>query len=478
LNTARFYGGNAKDRGIYALTAGIEEELLHGPAASFLAAWALLTDGVFQRRPGEARKVVAALCSDTGLDVLLPAFDRFDITALPELPYSPDSSSDPTWERLTALIAEDPSDPANDRRVRALRELLNQPNRFEEWWYQKLSEAIGTPQQDAWLALGGKWEAAPGRTVDIDGLDLSGGGAAEGLLGAGLVPPPGSDLESALLDAVLDGQCAKVMSVRSMPAQVALALSPDRFFTNRDDSFHDSDEEVARLRRLAITQLGKIRSPYAEIAKLRAFRAGHKGSTFPWERTATALHEHAGRCWLASEIAIVGAGSPFSLAYTKKPGATAFGSTAHPSELLAQTRNHAADRQWWYHQLDACQDDLERAVWALALWAVASSDVVSGLLTTLERVLTELPELRSWVVTRAAWCLTVNGWVSKGTVSGTPADPWLTHLVDHRNRAGRPWPREGRAASPTAREQATTPPLLSVARAQRWLKVDAEPVYR
>lgn len=486
LNTARFYGGNAKDRGIYALTAGIEEELRHGPAASFLAAWALLTDGAFHRRPGEARKVVAALCSDTGLAVLLPALDRFDIAALPQLPYTPDGSSDPTWERLTALIAKDPTDwEANDPRVRALRELLNQPARFATWWYEQYSEAVGTPRQDAWLRLGGRWEAAPGQTVELDALDLSGEGAAESFLSAGLVAQSGSDLEAALLDAVLDGQCAGVLSVRSMPAQVAVALSPDRFFTDREDrfltdrdhSFYDPDEQLVRLRSQAITQLRKDGSPYAQIAKLRAFRAGYKGSTFPWERPAAALYEHAGRCWLASEIAILGAASPFNLAYTKRPASTAFGATAHPSELLAQTRTNAADSRWWSHQLDACEDDLARAEWALALWAVASSDVVSGLRTTFERVLADLPASRSRVLKRAASRLSAYGWGDKYPVDGTAADPWLTQAIVS-GAGGRPSLRDGWVDSPVLRQHTSEPALLSVARAQRWLKVDSKPSYR
>lgn len=54
LNTARFYGGNAKGNGIYTLTAGIEQELAQSTSsASYLAAWALLTDGVFLRRPAK-----------------------------------------------------------------------------------------------------------------------------------------------------------------------------------------------------------------------------------------------------------------------------------------------------------------------------------------------------------------------------------------------------------------------------------------
>ncbi|UXA12498.1 hypothetical protein KXD97_00980 [Mycobacterium sp. SMC-8] len=110
------------------MTAGIEQELgKTSNAPSYLAAWALLTDGVFLRRPREARKVLTALCSDTGSAILLSALDRRDIVALPELPDLPaDDGVDPTWARLTALISRNPSDVENPQRVRVLRELLNQ----------------------------------------------------------------------------------------------------------------------------------------------------------------------------------------------------------------------------------------------------------------------------------------------------------------------------------------------------------------
>lgn len=71
------------------------------------------------------------------------------------------------------------------------------------------------------------------------------------------------------------------------------------------------------------------------------------GQHVPVGRHAAALFEQAGRCWLASEIAIIGAASSHRLAYTKKPERTAFGSAGHPCELLAQTRSNAADEGSW-----------------------------------------------------------------------------------------------------------------------------------
>lgn len=475
LNTARFYGGNARDRDIFALTAGIEEELSAGASpASFLAAWSLLTDGVLQRRPREARKVIAALCSDAGLAVLLPALDRHDIVPLPELPYLADGDTDPTWTRLTGLIARDPVDPVNELRTRTLRELLNQRGPFALWWYANFSRAVGTPQQNDWLAVAARCEAAAGRTADLDGLDLT-DGAAEAFLSTGLVPPPGSPLEKDLLAAVLDGQCANVTSIRSMPAQVAAALSPRNFFTSSQTGFTGSSD-ADRLRSDAIRQLGKVRSPYAPIAKRRAFKAGHKGSTFPWEMTAAALHAHAGRCWLAAEIAIIGAASPLRLGYTKRPGATAFGSSSHPSELLAQTRFHADEAAWWRAQLEVVEhDDLARAEWSLALWSVATGPVLSELLPVLEGGLDELSQERKRAVFRAAEAVTESGWLGQRPVTVEGGDTGLATLISRRNHHG---PADRSVAPPALEGVKPRDSLLTVARREGWFKVDTQPAYR
>lgn len=478
LNTARFYGGNAKGSGIYPLTAGIEEELTQGASpASYLAAWALLTDGVFQRRPREARKVLTALCSDTGITIMLAAFDRRDIVALPELPGLPEEDgADPTWARLTTLISKDPAASTNPQRVRALRELLNLRSQFATWWYEQLAGAISTPQQNAWLRIGAECEAGAGVTASFEYIDLS-DGAAELLLSTGLVPQPGTSLEAALLAAVLDGECPCVTSTRSMPAQVAVALSPGDFLTSSETGFVARDEKTKRRRTEAISQLRKAGSPYMQIAKQRAFKTGQKGSTFPWTDTAAAAHAHVGRRWLPSEIAIIGAASPFRLAYTKTAGATAFGSAGHPAELLAQTRGNNGNVNWWREQLAAIDDDLARAEWALALWTTASGAVVSELLPALATVLGQLPGSRRRTVLRAAEQIVRFGWLKNRPVTGDTTDTDLAALNQLRVPAA---PADVRHQVPSGPSDRATrqPSLLSVARAERWLKVDAKSTYR
>ncbi|BBY42055.1 NACHT domain-containing protein [Mycolicibacterium celeriflavum] len=475
LNTARFYGGNAKGSDVYVLAAGIEHELTHTPAsASYLAAWALLTDGVFQRRPHEARKVLTALCSDVGIAILLSAFDRRDIMALPELPNPTDGGADPTWSRLTTLITKNPSDRANPQRVRVLRELLNQRSEFTTWWYGQLTGAIGTDQQNAWLAIGACCEAGAGITADFENMDLS-DGAAELFLSTGLAPEPGSSFEAALLTAVLNGECPCVTSTCSMPAQVAAALAPGEFLTSSATGFISGDDWAKRRRSEAINQLRKARSPWEEIGKTRAFKSGYKGNTFPWANTATAVHEHVGRCWIASEIAIIGAASPFRLAYSKRAEATAFGPTGHPSELLAQTRAGSGNVDWWREQLKTVDDDLGRAEWGLALWCVAAGPAVSELLPELTVVLGQLPDSRRRTVLRAAEQIARFGWLQKRPVTGDTSDAELASLNKLRVPAAAAAERGNASGSG---DQTTVPSLLSVARSGRWLKVDTEAVYR
>lgn len=473
LNTARFYGGNAKGSDVYVLAAGIEQELSHTSAsASYLAAWALLTDGVFQRRPHEARKVLTALCSDTGVGVLLSALDRRDITPLPELPNPTDAGADPTWSRLTTLISKNPGDSSNPQRVRVLRELLNQRSEFAKWWYEQLTGAIGTEHQNAWLAIGACCEAGAGTTTDFKNMDLS-DGAAELFLSAGLIPEPGGSFEEALLTAVLNGECPRVTSTCSLPAQVAVALTPGEFFTSSTTGFISGDERTKRRRADAVNQLRRSRSPWEEVAKKRAFKSGYKSSTFPWADTAAAIHERVGRCWISSEIAIIGAASPFGLAYSKRAEVTAFGSAGHPTELIAQARANAGKASWWHGQLESVDEDLGRAEWALALYCVASGPVVSELLPDLTEVLGQLPDLRRRTVLRAAEQIARFGWLQKRPVTGDVSDAELASL----NKLRVPATGEHRDVSGSG-DQKTVPPLLSVARAARWLKVDTEAVYR
>ncbi|OLF17415.1 NACHT domain-containing protein [Actinophytocola xanthii] len=489
LNTARFYGGNAEGGDVYVLADGIRDEISeNNNPPSVVAAWTLLTDGVFASRPRQARDVLNTLCTDRNIEVLLEALRKKEIISLPEIPQLPPTDGgDPTWTRLTEQLATDPSAPETPCRVQTLRELLDQRAEFTRWWAKHMRAAINTPHEDAWLEMAARCEGAAGAAIDLRDIDLSRPLTAQFVLDTGLVPPPGSKFEADLVQAVLDGLCPNVSSVRSLPAQIAVAFGTEGFFTASSTGFAESSAGARRRRQEAITSLRKAGSPFAAAAALRRFKAGEKGSTFPWSNTAAALFEQAGPCWLASHIAIIGAASPHKLGVTRGPTMTPFGRDSHPSVLLAETRAHASDQQWWLDQLQRLNNEgdvatettvngnLAHAEWALALWCVASAAVTTALFTEWQSVYTQLPEVRRLGVTDVALRMSGHGWLKPLTGATDPA----TDVIRILTKAREPQTPSTSPSTYTRKPQhPASPPLLSVARAQNWLKVDTVGAYR
>lgn len=227
LNTARFYAGNASVSDIYVLKAGIEAELQENPTDHVrIAIWNLITDGVFNDRPKETASIVNMLVDKNSARSLLVALEKNDISHLPDPRHA-----EIAWNRLTADISANPEDPTNYDRVRVLQELLGMRSKFAQWWHYKLTQAIGTELEVAWLEIGAQCEVAAQTNLDIPpGLSAADGYHAQLILNTGIVPPEGGQLEKELMEAVLAGQCTETTSVRSLPAQIAVVLSPAEFY--------------------------------------------------------------------------------------------------------------------------------------------------------------------------------------------------------------------------------------------------------
>lgn len=483
LNTARFYGGNAHGGEVVDLVDGILDELRSDPPqASRISSWTLVTDGVFLTRPRRARELVDAMVRDDEVRVvLLNALSRNEVRPLPSLPdVQGDDEPDTAWARLTDELAADPAALGARRAVRVVRELLNQRSEFAAWWSDQMSAAVGTATERPWLERAAEVEAAAGITLDLAGIDLGAQGTAELFLNAGAVPTPGGGFEARLLQSVLGGECPDVYSVRSMPAQVAVALKPSNFHSHSEIGFADLDENATRLRREAISKLRKTAPEFAKVAALRRFRAGQKGSTFPWSATATALYDHVGRCWLASEIAIIGANAPLAFGGIRRPEATAFGPHSHPAELLKQTQDHAVDVGWWREQLQIVTapdaDDLSTAEWTLALWATASGQAIAALFDAWGDTYLTLPESRRRVVHRALWTVASRGLVAHRPVDVSTSNAELQALID--GRVPKAPSMEKPSGSYRPRQPVPAPrPLAEVAREQKWFKVDTVSTY-
>ncbi|MHA7294985.1 NACHT domain-containing protein [Arthrobacter sp. HLT1-21] len=472
LNTVRFYGGNATGSDIYVLEAGIKHELNDNLSKHVrVAAWSLVSDGVFNSRPQEAATVVDALTDDHGSRLLLEAFDGKEITPLPET-----SHANLAWKRLTAAICANPDDPQSLVRVRILRELLGLKSEFSSWWASCLNDALGTSSETAWLNIGAGCEVTTTGNVDIPALSAEDGQHAQLILNTGLVPAASSPLENQLIRAVLDGQCSETMSVRSEPAQIAVALSPAEFYMFGSDSRTSRPSASSSDRRSqAIQQLRKSGSPFTEIAGLRRFRKGEKGSTFPWANASTALLQHVGRCWLVSEIALIGAASPLRNGYTVASGTVALGSASHPATLIAQTRLNRANAHWWCERLAACDDDLARAEWALALWSVAEGHVIDELRGQLAQAVEQISPRLQRALKFAAQRMVEAGFLSQRIVPGAVGGK-LPELFANRHLSSSSSPVM--VSEPQRIVERNPKPLASVARRAKWLKVDQIAIYR
>ena len=226
----------------------------------------------------------------------------------------------------------------------------------------------------------------------------------------------------------------------------------------------------------AIQQLRKIHSPYTEVACLRRFRKGEKGTTFPWANTSTALVQLVGRCWLVSEIAVIGAASPLRDGYSRTPGTDGLGSDGQPATLIAHARANQTNAEWWRERLTACHDELAKAEWALAVWGVAHGSVVDELCGEFATVIKQLtPRLRrSWGI--AARRLVQSGFVIRRIDPTYDVGALLAPM--HRGQIAQSGATYGPEPTFASSADSNSKPLATVARKAKWLEVDQIATYR
>jgi hypothetical protein len=472
LNTTRFYGGNATGADIYALQAGITHELTDNPSKQVhVASWTLITDGVFNTRPLEAAQIIDLLCQDIGASHLVAALDGREISPLPDRQHAT-----ATLQRITSAMLNDPADLKNTTRIRLLNELLGQKREVTSWWMQCVSKALGTGQERAWLRLGAEAELGAGQTLDLPPSFVIQHQDAQYWLNSGIIPAPGSTLENQLNDAVLGGHCTATTSVRSEVAQVAVALNPCTFYTLGLKLARPADPKWSDRRSQAIQQLKKSQSSFSSIIGFRRFQRGESGTTYPWANEATALFDKVGRCWLVTEIAVIGAASPLRLGYTKAHDTQAFGPNSHPATLIAETRAHRSDVVWWNDQLTACHDTLSQAEWAFALWGVGTGSTIDELMPEIERIYSGLPSGLAEVFSRASTQLGSAGFLSKRQVTALAKLEVLQKLLTARSPK---YSDDGTNPFDFPHHKVTRPePLAAIARRDGWLKVDKIASYR
>lgn len=254
-----------------------------------------------------------------------------------------------------------------------------------------------------------------GRFLEADQRDrlaLAQVSAPAAALAAGVTPEADSPLEEHLVRAVLDGLCppAFAESTTGFAGNLLKAFDP-RFFlamteggvASRTTRSRFADHASNRQRSLAWQRLRERDARFGKAQAASRFTKGQKGTTSPWGNAARALAAIVGPCWLAAEIAIIGASTSrneWTTGGDLTVGSEPFGPDPDYGRLLQVLRVSEADTAWWKDQYGTYTDPLSRGVWALALVCVADASVVQDCLGELDAVVAALPPT---MVTALTW---------------------------------------------------------------------------
>ncbi|MFJ5233156.1 NACHT domain-containing protein [Kitasatospora sp. NPDC088391] len=404
MNVARFYAGFARANELAGLVEALEEEQesRQQPLEMLTAAWMLLADGVFSKRPRAQQRAAELFLDD--LSVCLLAYQIRYHHDLPDLPLHHGGRE--LAAALLAAVEHSPSSATAHDRVRVSARLLREPGEFGAWWNARLHTAANTPDERIWLALGaGVGAGEHVRPEDVAPMALTDAASAADAVRAGLTPPHGSAMEERMVRAVLDGHCFDASPLgKGYPADLLRVLAPQEFlnkvlatdkFMFRLPGIH-ADTRISGSQRQAAWKRLVRRDPRLGTLQ-QAVKAGlgERRTTAVWSNTAQAISAIFGPCWAAAVTTVIGAASPadtFVTGGAMTSGSQPLGPAADYGRLLQEIRRYRLEAAWWNRQYEEHTDPLSRATWALALTTAAAPSVIASLLDHLNTAVSALPD--------------------------------------------------------------------------------------
>ena len=404
LNTCRFFAGFANPNEISGLVEGLEEEFEEGhhPRQARLAAWTLLADGVFDTRPRTQQRAVRLFVDDLSIRLLSQELGSGACTTK----FADENAAAMLSSALRDAFAANPSGPLSSEGLRIAWQV--QPDRalFDGWWQPRLDQATGTDSEQAWLRAGVPFQGGQRLTAaQISRLNLADPGSAAAALEAGVVPPPRSPSEAQLVHNVLGGLCSETpATVAGYAGDVLRLLAPQNFLRRAgmgsgsdpySMGYGHADMTVTDRQRLAILRRLKSRDPrFGRIQAASRTGRGQAGTTSIWGNTAREVSQIFGPCWLAAEIAVIGAATESEDYRTEGDltlGTAPLGDHPDYGRLLQELRLNRSQASWWTSQFEAHTDPLSRATWTLGLVSIADDNVLTRCLDQLAGGLRELP---------------------------------------------------------------------------------------
>lgn len=392
LNTLRFYAGFASPNELAALRYGVEEALRKAggrPLQVRSAAWTLLSDGVFVANQMVQRDVARLLADDLTISLMSerPSAD------FPML-VSSVGGRDFVEETLDA-VEKEVTAPLSPIRAAMLRHRLGYGrDEFESWWTARLSNAVGTTDEAAWLRVGASYGGVRLPPTLVTNVASRPPESIRELARMDIDLATEPRLGDAMLQSVLRGVLSEVRPTASgLPSDLLRALRPQWYLPAEGASRLSQhghlglDRVDASLRNSAWKRLEAADSRYQDVR--RASRKGQRaqaGTTEPWQATARALSAIHGPNWLSTEIALAGAARhELSASGTVGRDSEPFGRHTDYGRLVVDVRRQRSVA-WWREIYDTYTDSLSRRALSLALLAVAPEELLGQLAPLVDEV--------------------------------------------------------------------------------------------
>lgn len=397
LNTLRFYAGFSNPNELGGMVEALEEErdARSNPSQVRIAAWNLLADGVFTGRKRSQNRAAELFLDD--LSVRLAHHSIVHSQDFPEIPG--DRGGHHLAAQLRALVTKDPISRATLERIQ-LASRLGDPAQFDAWWQPHMLAAAGTKHERVWLDI-----ASPTRSLHradatvVDQLTLPDPATAAAALAAGAAPQPDSPAEHTLLRAVLDGHASDI--TRPCPGyagDLLRVLRPEYYLIKalpEAASGRGAGWSPQHHRQGAFRRLRDRDNRLALLQQKSKNTTGQSNTTSIWGNTARAISQLFGPCWLAAEIAVIGAATDpktFLTGGDLTRDSECFGPNPDYGRLLQEIRRNRADNTWWTNTFTTYTDPLSRATWVLALLSSATQDTLLVHLDHVDDAVGKLPD--------------------------------------------------------------------------------------
>jgi hypothetical protein len=380
LNTARFMAGCFTDGELAAVAESLEAVKEADPTRMWnrRVSHILLSDGSFDARPRSIRAVITKSNDTLGQRVLLHDIESRQAQRLDD-----NRGGTELAQALRDALLQQPGDRLAGERVRLL--LLHQQRvEVSSWWLDHFPYGQDEATVGLWLSLAVPLQAAAGlHHSRLAQLADSHTDAPAMLLAAGAQPRAGSLLEKSMLQAVLSGACSETGAEGgSLPADILRAFTPLRFLAKTGPGSqayafigltHPTVGEWTQRYPSRLRQRPEFKPVLAATRESK----GQGSTTSVWGNVARELTRLFGPCWLANEIAIIGASAvQLRTGGDISPSAAVFDPPADAGSMISDLRVHSNDQNWWIKEGRATKTELGAATWALALVSCAEVNAI------------------------------------------------------------------------------------------------------